>query len=115
MLKKWIFAIGLTALGVLACVLILQEQPVKTDLLNGPKTYFQTDRIIHTAILSQKKTGVAELDRKDLERATLSLFTKLKADQKYTRIIAIYDPSYPKTDPDLLPLRPDTISRIANI
>ncbi len=102
MIKKLIFLLGAIALAVVSVALISQTYPVKTSLLDSPKPYFQTDRAIHAAILSQKKTEVADLDRNNLQKATASLFAKLKADQKYDQIIVVYDPSYPATDPDIL-------------
>lgn len=102
MIKKLVFLFGAIALAVASVTLISQNTTVKTSVLDSPKPYFQTERVIHASILSQKKTEVADLDRNNLQKATASLFAKLKADQKYDQIIAIYDPSYPTTDPDIL-------------
>lgn len=102
MIKKLVFLFGAIALAVFSVALISQNYPIKTSLLDSPKPYFQTERTIHAAILSQKKTDIADLDRNNLQKATASLFTKLKADQKYNQIIVVYDPGYPATDPDVL-------------
>lgn len=75
------------AIGVL--IIYVNSRQVKTDVLNVPTSYFSTEKIIRTAILTQRDTGLSKLNQQNLDHAISTLFTKLKADQNYQKIIVI--------------------------
>lgn len=89
------FAAGLFLLQLTAPSPLLQG-----NLLTPPKPYYSTSRVISTAVLSQKDTGIAELNRSNLLHAAVTLSSALKKDQHYDQIIVLTDPNFPPADPD---------------
>jgi poly-gamma-glutamate synthesis protein (capsule biosynthesis protein) len=67
---------------------------------SAPKNHYETDRTVPFAIVSQKNTGIPELNRSNLQIATISLFKNLQADQNYQTIIVLLDPSFPANESD---------------
>ena len=82
-----------------------------SSLLTPPQPYFTSERPIHAVIISQKDTKGADLNRNNLYHASITLFSSLQKNQQalrdanpdfsgYDRIVVIFDPSFPVTDPD---------------
>jgi len=70
------------------------------DSLLQPNDFYRTERLVHTAILSQPQTDKLEQNRTNLFQGVLSLFHNLKDDQQYDSIIVLLDPSYPTFESD---------------
>lgn len=84
----------------LAYLKITEITEIQSNLLTPPKTYFKSDRTVRAVFLSQKDTKVAEINRRNLTHAAVTLITNLSSDQNYEKIILIPDPALPKEDPD---------------
>ncbi len=67
----------------------------------APPRHYETSRAVSFAIVSQKDTGIPELNRSNLQSATISLFQNLQTGQTYQNIIVLLDPSYPASESDL--------------
>lgn len=84
----------------LAYLKLTGRTEIQNNLLTPPKTYFKSERKIKAAFLSQKDTKVAEINRRNLAHAAVSLITNLGSDQLFEKLIFIPDPALPKEDPD---------------
>lgn len=96
-----IVTLGLEALnnpGLNSLASVITSAPTDPS---APKSYYKTDRTVQFALVSQKDTGVPELNRSNLQVAAISLFKNLQADQNYQTIIVLLDPKYPANESDL--------------
>lgn len=99
------------ALGALYSWSSLPSQNLMANLLTPPQTYFTSERPVHAVFLSQKDTKGDDLNRNNLNHASVTLFNSLKKNQQalksanpdfpgYDRIVVIFNPNFPQNDPD---------------
>jgi len=78
----------------------ISANTLNDSLISPPKTYYSTERDIHAVILSQKDTKIPELNRRNLNHASITLFNNLPKDQAIDRIVLVFDPSFPANEVD---------------
>lgn len=104
MFKKFLITAGvllaLTVTGALVFSYTVSPQSLQDNLVTPPKKYFSTERTISAAIISQKDTKLSELNRRNIHHAAITLFSNLKSDQEYDRIVVIFDPAFPREESD---------------
>ncbi len=103
-----LFAFIITVLAAIAAphfrssdleVTILTENGVEKVHL---QSFYQPEKSIKTAFLAQGRHEDAALNRRNFQIAVLTLFANIPKEQEIENIIAIYDPDYPETDPEII-------------